>query len=390
MTTKQFVIRFFSVTFLLLALVGLFNRIVDPFWYYRDTGIKGFNTIKPKFGRYERHIKPVLLMRDQPDAIILGSSYSEIGFNPFNPFFTDYGRLKGMNFAFAGAPWSMVQCEFEFGVTHSKIKRAVIGFHPGSLPLVDCTKDFASLGQISPGELLFSSLSLGASFETILEQNENPTHTREGMFFSERGRTGVDNRFRLLFSRIVNKNSQCLNPIKPDDLSIHSISASTHDLSGLERMIKTAKVHGVELVLFAYPQHAYGLELDNRCGGQIEYWRAMKQIAGLIESEAKPDQVRAWQFYGYNDITSEPIGTRAKYWQDPWHFNFEVGDMILADMFGKNPEGPKLGRPISTKSIETDFQDYLLGRSEYLRLHPEFQTDLNKLEQLCSDPRNKC
>jgi len=68
MASKQFVIRFFCSSFLLLALIGLFNRIVDPFWYYRDIEIKGFNATKLVYSNYERHIKPALLMREQPEA----------------------------------------------------------------------------------------------------------------------------------------------------------------------------------------------------------------------------------------------------------------------------------------------------------------------------------
>jgi hypothetical protein len=130
MTNKLFVIRFISVSLLLLGLIGLFNRIVDPFWYYRDIEIKGVNAVKLEFRNYERHIKPAILMREQPEAIILGNSFSEIGFDPNNAFFTDHGRLKAMNYAFAGAPWDMVQCQFEFAVTHAHIKRALIGFQP--------------------------------------------------------------------------------------------------------------------------------------------------------------------------------------------------------------------------------------------------------------------
>ena len=127
--------------------------------------------------------------------------------------------------------------------------------------------------------------------------------------------------------------------------------------------IKTAEEHNIELVLFVYPEHAYSLELDNQCGWQDDHWRAMKQIASLIEAEARPDQVRAWQLYSYNNITAEPIGTTAKYWQDSLHFSSEMGNMMLAEMFGNNPDGPKLGHPIATNTIETDFRDYLRGRS---------------------------
>jgi hypothetical protein len=388
MTIKQFVIRFISVSLLLLFLIGLFNRIVDPFWYYRDIEIKGFNSIKPEFLHFERHIKPTLLIQNQPEALILGSSFAEIGFDPRNYFFTDHGRLTGMNFALAGAPWAMVQCNFEFAATHAPIKRALIGFHPDSMPQTNCEKDFAKLGQVNLGELLLSMSSLRDSIKTISKQKTGKSsHTRDGQFFFYRDKLGVNIRFGEDFVRRKKQKPDC---VKASDKPFNGVAENTFDLSGLRRMIKTAKEHNIELVLFAYPQHAFSLELDNQCGDQDLHWRAMKQIASLIEAEAKPDQVRAWQFYSYNDITTEPIGTTAKYWQDSMHFNFEMGNRMLADMFGENPDGPKWGRLITTNSIEADFRDYLQGRSEYLQYHPEFHADLVKLQQLCSDPASKC
>lgn len=388
MTTKQFVIRFLYGSLFVLALIGIFNYIVDPFWYYRDIEIKGFNAVKLKFREYERHVKPPLLVREQPDAIILGSSFAEIGFDPKNPPFTDHGRLKGMNFALAGAPWDMVQCHFEFAVGHANIKRALIGFLPDNMPQTNCKKDFAELGQVNIGEFLLSMPSLRASIKTIRKQKtEKPSHTPDGMFFFERDVPGVDIRFGEDFVRRKKQKPQC---VKASDRPFNSIAENPFDLSGLQKMITTAKEHNIELVLFAYPQHAYSLELDNQCGDQDAHWRLMKQIASLIEAEAKPDQVRAWHFYSYNDITTEPIGTTAKYWQDSMHFNFEAGDMMLADMFNEAADKLKLAHPIASGSIEADFRDYLRGRAEYLRQHPEFHAELEKLQHICSEPASKC
>lgn len=387
MTTKQFVIRFISVSLLLLVLIGLFNRVVDPFWYYRDIEIKGFNATKLTYQNYERQIKPALLMRDQPEAIILGSSYAEIGFDPNNNFFTNDGHLKGMNLALARAEYDMVQCNFEFAVTHAQIKRVLIGIHPNSMPQVNCDKS-AKLGQINEVELLLSKSSLRDSINTIKNQkNAKPTHTRDGQYFFVRDNPGVNIRFGEDFVRYKKQHPHCA---KASDKPFDYVAANTVDLSGLRKMIKIAKEHNIELVLFVYPRHAYSLELDNQCGDQDSYWRAMKQIASLIETEAKPDQVRAWQFYSYNELTTEPIGTTAQYWQDSRHFNFEMGNMMLADMFGKNTNGPKLGRPITTSSIEADFRDFLRGRTEYLQHHPEFHAAVQKLQHICSDPTSKC
>ncbi len=391
MTNKQFVIRFISVSLLLLVLIGLFNRIVDPFWYYRDIEIKGFNAVKLEFRNYERHVKPHLLVRDQPEAIIFGSSFSEIGFDPNNAFFTGHGRLKMMNYAFAGAPWDMVQCQFEFAVTHAHIKRALIGFHPENLPVADCAKDFASIEQINLGELLLSMPSLRASIKTIKKQKtEKPSHTREGMFFGNRYKTEVDIRFGEDYRRRVKQNPHCSNAITTTDIPFNSMAESTFDLSGLRKMIKTAKEHGVELVLYAYPHHVYNEEWDRQCGEEVSHWHAMKEIAKVIEAEATSDQVRAWQFYGYNDITAEPVGATAKYWQDSRHYNFEVGDMMLADMFNEARKKPEFGRPLVSKSIEADYLDLLQERAEYLQQHPEFFAEFKKIQDMCSEPDNKC
>ena len=394
MTTKQFVIRFLCASLFLLLLIGLLNRIVDPFWFYRDIEIKGLNAVKFEFRNYERHVKPHLLVREQPEAIILGSSFSEIGFDPNNAFFTDHGRLKGMNFALAGAPWDMVQCHFEYAVTHANIKRALIGFHPENLPVADCAKDFASIGQINLGELLLSMSSLRASINTITKQKtKKPSHTREGMYFFNRNtkhNIEVDIRFGEDYRRRVKQKPQCSKAINTADIPFNSVAETAFDLSGLRKMIKTAKEHGVELVLFAYPHHVYNEEWDRQCGDEIIHWQAMKQIASLIEAEAKPDQVRAWQFYGYNAITTEPIGMTAKYWQDSRHFNFEVGDMMLADMFSETGYKPEFGRPLVSSSIEADYRDLLKERAEYLQQHPEFFTELKKIQQLCEAPDNEC
>jgi hypothetical protein len=385
MSPKQFAIRYVFGVFALLALIGLFNRIVDPFWYYRDIEIQGFNVVKTKFERYERHVKPALLMRDQPEAIILGSSFSEIGFDPTNPLFTDHGRLKNMNFALSGAQWDMVQCEFEFAVSHAPIKRALVGFTPGNLPLADCAKNFSSIGQVSSMQLLFSDSALQASIDTIRDQNKTPSHTREGMYFMPHSEAAADNHFREFFlQRIkeyqqINKGGQCLKPTEVSDTQANLALGQSLDLSGLQRMIRTAKNHGLELVLYAYPSHAYMLELLKQCGDQDTKWQAMKQISGLIDAEsAKGGRLHAYQFYGYNNISAEAIGaTPAKYWYDPMHFNSQMGNIMLSDMFSGN--SPKFGRSFTSSSIDADYQNFLQGRTEYLLRYPEFQAEMQKL-----------
>ncbi|MFZ5524130.1 MAG: hypothetical protein ACOY9D_08640 [Pseudomonadota bacterium] len=367
MTYRQFVIRFAIGYFLLLALLGIFNRIVDPSWYYRDIEIQGFNAVKPEYLSFEREVKPALLARDKPEAIILGSSYAEIGFDPVNPYFTDRGNLKSMNFAFARASWAEVQCDFEFAVTHSHIKRALIGIHPGNLPISNCEKDFASIERFNPVDILFTYSALEYSIKTIKKQRASDiTHTYEGMFFYNRDR----NPFPFFQEDLKARAAECRKNLAAGSSS--NGSANLLDLSGLQRMIRTAREHNVELVLFAYPKHAYLLEMDNLCGGQDAEWQAMKRISEFIDSESG-GQVKAWQFFGYNDITAERVRNTRGYWQDAKHFNFEAGNIMLDDMFNKTRSKPVLARPLAA-----DYADFLREREEYLQRHPEFSVNLSR------------
>jgi len=370
MTIKLFFIKFVCVYLLVLALIGIFNYIVDPAWYWRDIEIKGFNAVKPTFVDFARDVKPALLKRDQPEAIILGSSYAEIGFDPTNQYFTDHGHLKSMNFAFAKATWGEVECDFEFAVTHSHIKRALVGFHPGNLSISNCAKEFASIGQLNPITLLLTYSALDHSIETIrMQKTGENTHTREGMYFYNRW---FDTN-RLFREDLEYKVSKCQNNIGTNNTPKYSDSKNVLDLSGLQRMIKLANERGVELVLFAYPEHAYLLELDNLCGGQEAEWQTMKQISKFIETESA-GKIRGWQFYGYNNVTAEPVRKRIGYWQDAKHFNFEMGNLMLDDMFDKTRSSPMLAHP-----LDSDYSEFLRERDEYLQNHPGFKDEMQNV-----------
>jgi hypothetical protein len=389
MSARQFTIRFLSGLAVLLALIALFNCIVDPFWYFREVEIKGFNAVKTQFEHYERHVKPALLIRDQPEAIILGSSFSEVGFDPTNPLFTDQGKLKSMNFAFAGSPWGMELCDFEFAVTHAPIKRALVGFLPGSLPLEDCAKDYPSIGQVSMAELLLSNTALQASIDTVTQQNRQPgvgIPTREGMYVISHSRNATTDRgFHEMFLNLVkmyrrqNKRN-CPHPTTSTSIP-GSLAAAPLDLDGLKRLIETARDHNIDLVLYAYPRNAFLMELENQCDDQDSRWQALKQIVELVDLEANQGaHVKAYQFYGYNDITAEPVIRRVtRYWHDSGHYTFEVGNIMLADMYGGTK--PEFGRQLRSTDIDEEYQAFLRGRTDYLKRHPEFMLTMQKLLQ---------
>jgi hypothetical protein len=383
MQPKRFTLSLLISIGLILAGVAAINRVVDPFWYYRDLEIDGLNKIKTKMRRFERHVKPMIIEREHPNALIFGSSFSEIGFDPTHPGFTDHGKLVSYNFGIAGADWERVLCYFDHAIESIEVKRVFIGITPGTMPRVDCKGKLPEIDEFSQGKLLLSLKAISASISTIKEQRKNnPSHTREGMYYYIRGLPGVDAQFRQFFGERLKKQPCDLSvfrspvavPVTLD--AVLPEAASSLDLEGLRHIIRLAKQKGIELTLFAYPKHALWLELDAVCGEYKSYWSGLGAIASLVEQEG--GNVELWEFTRYNDVTAEAITRNsAVYWQDPEHFNYEFGNLIF-DAIYKHRNGGNLGSRITTRNISVAYQNYLANRGSYLGNHPDILMSLRR------------
>ena len=383
MSAKRYTLLMLLGAALVVAAAAATNRVVDPFWYYRDIEIEGFNTVKPRFARYERHVKPQLLARERSQAIVLGSSISEIGFDTNDPSLTAGGALKGYNFAFAGAPWPLVQCHLSYARAVTDLKRVVLGVHLQALPLVDCSNRMPEVKDFSETKLLFSLQALNQSLRTVLEQRRGrSSHTREGRYLYARGDGAVAARFRERLLGLAHTNPRCTlesvpatPPPSRDIAPAFPGSAAGLDLSGLRAAIRQTRSSGIELRIFAYPLHALAWELDLVCGRGTERWAALAAMAQVIAEEAPDGGVQLWMFYDYNDVTGESIAGQPVYWQDSEHFNYEMGTLMLADLFGGAAEG-KLGRRVTAGGAADAYRAFLASRDRYIATHPRFYDEL--------------
>ncbi|HXZ96857.1 MAG TPA: hypothetical protein VEG37_07425 [Burkholderiales bacterium] len=385
MSTRTYTLGLLVSLALLLALVAGFNRVIDPFWYYRDIQIPGLNAVKPRFAPYERHVKPQLLARIHPQAIVIGSSLTEIGFDTNDPALTEGGKLSGYNFAFAGAGWDLTQCYFQYAAQATDLKRVAFEIQPQAMPGVDCTHRLAEIENFSQVKFLLSVTALNDSLRTVFEQHRGrSSHTREGRFLYARGDFAyVLARFREIFLGRVRSTPQCTLAHIPDHpppsaqfLSIDITPRPGLDLTGLRSMLQTARARGIKLRLFLPPEHALLLELHFLCGTYAQRWADIAAIARVVAEEAHDGDIQLWDFYGYNDWTGESVvGHETVYWQDPYHLNYELGSLMLAEMFGDRPEGP-LGHRITPTNVAEAYHEFLASRTRYLATHPGFYKEL--------------
>ena len=187
MTTKVFSLTCVALILLLVGAVGLFNWIVDPYWYFRAVEIVGFNQIKKHAAGNERLVKPALVGKLRPEAIILGNSVAEIGLPPTHRGLTNNGTLSSYNLALPGASWNEIYCLAMFAMRQTAVKRLVIGISgAGTGEREEACPPDASFSRPDYGKLLFSRSAFAASRETLRQQHRPAVMTREGLWHFHR------------------------------------------------------------------------------------------------------------------------------------------------------------------------------------------------------------
>jgi hypothetical protein len=329
------------VILLVLAGVGVFNGIVDPFGYFREVEVKGFNWDKPRAPGNERLVKPALLAKIRPEALIIGNSVAEIGLPPLHTGFTRNGLYTSFNVGLPAATWSEVYCLAMLALRQPNLKRLVVGV--SGADGVTCPAD-RELEGVDYAKLLFSRTAVDASLDTLRRQGGKQAITREGSWSYLR----YDNRLQGDDEMIGNfaleyRLALCPSADAParaiDWTRITKAAPTVTQAAGLRHLIRVALAKKVELVLLFYPTHVLLNEIERRCIGPEAHWNWLWQVVSVVDQETggRTDQIQVWDFFGYGPLNSERLHAgkpmRDRLWQDLGHFNNEVGAAVFDAVF---------------------------------------------------------
>lgn len=384
MSTRTFSLACIAAILLSIGCIGLFNRIIDPYWYFRDVEIAGLNVDKPKAAGNEWLMKPALVTRLKPEAVVVGNSVAEIGLPPTHRGFTGDGALISFNLAMPRATWGDTYCLAMFAMRQAPVKRLVVGV--SGVDEAACPSD-ALLSRADYGRLLFSRSAFEASRETVRLQGQGTTMTREGLWYFDRydkrsqtddhvtGDFGVVMQGRLCSS--VSSNSRELDRQRLDRARV-----PRDEGTGLRKLIRLALERNVELVLLLYPTHVLLNEAERNCHGPEAHWNWVWRIISIVEQEAGGESrnVYVWQFAGYAPMNGERVHAgkpkRDRLWQDLIHFNEEVGVAVFDAIYRGVP---RWGARVTVENI-----DEVIARSEderklFLAHNPWVQPELEEI-----------
>ena len=371
----------------LLLFSALVNRIMDPFWYYRDIDIPGFNANKPQSPRFERQFKPITLKDTQPQVVVFSNSFLEIGFNPKHPALTQDGAYRAYNFGMAAAAWDRVFCNVLYALENTRLNTVIIGVQPMPLVKVDCAGQLKSMGTMDNATLLFSFAALKASYKTLTLQSRKPTQTKDGMLIYHRDKVyEVEQIFKQYLHKYLTEHPDktCTLPQGYTGTPTWSYPQAKADMEGLRFLLKKLAETHVKTKLVAYPSHALWLELEMACGDVLTRWQALYDMAKVVEeiNQTHPGAVELWDFQGMADFTTEKIrNNHVKYWQDVGHFNYEMGDVMLDTIFHRQQQPAdsrqdEFGIMLTPQSVPERFKRFFEHREEFMTANPWFTQEL--------------
>ncbi len=135
MDPRKFTQKTLLLTGVLLAGLGLFNWLINPLALFQSPAIKGLNQFKTEFFLSLFVSKPYVVARQQPDALLLGTSRAGASLSSRHP---GWQGFNAYNYALPGSTASMQLQSFQHASSAAPIRRVLLSL---DLPMLNNCRD---------------------------------------------------------------------------------------------------------------------------------------------------------------------------------------------------------------------------------------------------------
>jgi hypothetical protein len=420
MTPKRFCFMFVGSGLILSAFVAAFNAAVDPYLLFNLPRRAGFNAIKPAVATRERLMKAYDAPRFSARTLILGSSRTDIGFDPSHSAWPSESKPI-YNLSLVGANTAELTRYLQhFIATRLDIDApltAIVGldfeeflFRPvttsdrTSAAAISVTAENSSEqrmavlkdGRPNPvrsfsvwsdhvGAMLSLAAltdSIGTIFANLISGSVNiepDGHLSESAFREFVLADGVAALFEQKNSETVRQYSA------PHQVLSETPGGAIRDLPFVRDLIEVCTIHGVKLILFVQPAHSDRQELFDRMGYWKDFERWKRSLTDMVATERKKGaDVTLWDFGGYERFMTEPVPIESdrreqlKWSWEPAHYKSALGDIMVSRML-RPKVSEAYGVELTPDSIEARLADVRRDREAYRARAPR---ELRRLEAL--------
>jgi hypothetical protein len=331
---------------LLVALVGAFNALVDPYHVIGTPRLAGLNAAKPEAVTHTQLAKDYLIGRMKPAGLLLGASKVDLGIDPESRFWPDDAR-PAFNYGVPGSDIHGSLANLRRAVALGTVRRALVVLEIGDFMGPPSRGRAAAPVTTTPlqrlHDIVLATLSLDAFFDSI--KTVIAQHQPDPIDLSPDGATN-DQGFRKLLrvdgyeTFFLQKNAENAQRLARLAAMLRARpGASLANLDVVAEIIAFCGRHNIALDFALPPTHADLLVQIYRAGLWSRYQSAKAVLARLIAAEGG-DDVHLWDFGGFDAVSTEPVPTRSErgvdmvwFWE-PAHFKRAVGERMLAAIYG--------------------------------------------------------
>lgn len=407
---RGYVLISLGLSLLLILAVLSINLLVDPYALRTANSLNLFPK-KPEFSRNSRTSKTYAINHIKPDLVVLGSSRSDHGIDL--TYLTNDGRAqRPYNASVDGTNMVELAAFFEHTLASGQLKSAIIGldFHlfankPGISPedasILDSVHHDASFDRFSRRlRLSVTTDSIKSSFATVMGQHlDEPYDLKTGRRneSSFRQRLAAVGGATSYFVQWERKEAPAYLAMASARKGQTFVIEKADQFAALDRLLRLARKHDVDLKLFFSPMHARNAEVLAATGQWMDFENWKREVVRMVDDEGRSSSGHSswpiWDFSGYNSVTTESLPDQRQgeglemvgYW-DPSHYRKSVGNLILAELFS-NPGRqftPSFGVKLTGHNIEMHLSDIRIAQSDYRSKHSE---DVAAIEIMVRDFR---
>jgi hypothetical protein len=395
--------NFVLAAFIFLLVVTGINVIVDPYGIFQTPTIPGFSELKPEFNVNLLRSKAAAVRHVKPEAVILGTSRADQGYNPEHPGF-QAGVAPVYNLASPSSTMYRMYRMFQHANFNHPIQRIVLALDFLSFNIyqqdgnVDAFADvsydgkpqpFAHWQGVIPATISFDALK--SSLITVQSQNLeelNSLHLANG-FHEKGGRESQARQYYLMNCARFVRSVYFPPPQKKYEFKDRKTQRSS--FTYFRDLLSFAYQNQIDLRMSINPPHAYLMEVIAQSGlwDRYEEWkRTMVDINEEEAKKAKSEPFPLWDFSGYNSVSTQVIPTRKTkntdefYYYESSHFKEILGDMMMDKLFDYQDPNRVIpsdfGVRLTAESIEGHLAQIRADQAAYQRDHADEVRDVAK------------
>ncbi|MCT7531779.1 hypothetical protein [Aliarcobacter cryaerophilus] len=348
---------------LVLGSIFLFNYIIDPYGLYKTN----FFPNKPQDITQSRMIKILKAKDINPASIVIGTSRSDMGFNPEHKYF----QKPSYNLSITGS--SIYETKYY-------IKEMILkGDTKEILMVIDWRMFNDLLKKVPEFETYFEGFNpyrhiiniqtLKDSYFTIKNQNRHSMYQKNGLLIDEGMKLHVKNSGGHL--ALMKKEEKFYYSIFPTDDNTY-IGTKKSSFDDFRDILELAYANNIKIDIIFGPSHIRQWEAFSYYH-DIENWYKWKKDVILyvekVANEQHKKPFRVMDFSVYHKLTAETVPTNPKenmkYYWEAGHYKKELGDIVLDRLLDISPY-KDFGVEVNSKNIDEHIQNLREDRAKFI------------------------